>query len=256
MSDTRARRSAIAIQAQNLYSPAGVTSYDVDISLLAPDEQYEYLVAMIENIDAAYPAPYTMTPPYGEPIPTEEIASQAVIDMATDGPAASPQGYTDDELLPIISDAHDSTFPAPDWENDPQYYGLGVPPGVPNWNQPVETGHSQINLPNPAGENGWDEWSGKPKIARVARHENDFKGYNKGTSRGHMVNVWALQGKGSAVYFTQQRRDLLLSEIKKRGLHNLVVQDVPQVSHTDQVQWVDPSSYGANAPVIGEVGVL
>lgn len=253
MSDARARRSAIAIQSQNL--TANVDPL-YDVSALPPDQQYDALVGMFEAIDAAYPAPYTMTPPYGEPIPATEITSAQVLQHASDGPAPAPQGYTDGEVLPIISDAHPSTFPAPEWENDPQYYGLGVPPGVPNWNQPVETGHSQIILPNPGAENGWDEWSGKPKIARVARHENDFKGYNKGTSRGHMVNVWALQGKGSAVYFTQQRRDLLLAEIKKRGMHNVVVQSVPQVSHTDQVNWVDPSMYGANAPEIGEAGVV
>jgi hypothetical protein len=253
MSDARARRSAIAIQSQNLTSPSGVVPYNV--SDLSPADQYDTLVAMIENIDAAYPAPYTMTPPYGEPIPAEEIANGPQLEQTE--PAPAPQGYTDDELVPIISDADPSTFPAPEWENDPQYYGLGVPPGVPNWNQPVETGHSQIVLPNPAAENGWDEWSGKPKIARVARHENDFTGYNKGTSRGHMLDTVALgQQKRAKWMFTSQTRDLMLAEIQKRGLHNVVVQDVPQMSYTDQVSWVDPSTSGANVTDIGEAGVI
>lgn len=254
MSDARARQGAIAIHQQNPYVNVDST-YDID--LLPPSGQFEALVNMIEAIDAAYPPPYTQTPPWGEPTPQGELTPEAVIDAAY-MPTPQPQGFTDDELLTVISDAYTSDIPEWNWENDPQYYGLGVPPGVPNFNQPFETGHSQIVVLNPAAENGWDEWSGKPKLARVARHENDFKGYNAGTSRGHMVNVAYLQANArqSAQYFTQQHRDLLLATLQKRGLHGYVVQDVPQMSYTDQVQWVDPATSGADAPYIGEEGIL
>jgi hypothetical protein len=48
----------------------------------------------------------------------------------------------------------------------------------------------------------------------------------------------------------------MLAEIQKRGLHNVVVQDVPQMSYTDQVNWVDPSTAGATSADISEAGVL
>lgn len=252
MSDARARRSAIGVQPIDLtYN----TDALYDVSMGTPADQYAALVAMIEGQEAAFPAPYTNTPPYGEPTPVQELMPESVIDGAYK-PAADLQGYTDDELLPIISDAYPSDFPAPEWENDPQYFGLGVPPGVPAWDQPIESGHTQIIVPNPAAEVGWDEWSGKPKLARVARHENDFKGYGKGASRGHMIDVRALQGKDSAVYFTQQQRDLMLSELQKRGIHNVVVQDVPAQTYTDQVTWVDPANSNAQEYPFTEAGVL
>lgn len=260
MSATRSRQIGIGVYPPDL-TQVPVESYD--ISSLPPDQQYDALVTIMESIDAAYPAPYTNTPPYGEPTPLNEITPQAEVDAQYNAPA-EPQGITDDELLTDISDAYGQDFPAPEWANDPQYYGLGVPPGVPAWDQPYETGHSQIVLPNPASERGWDAWSGKPELARTARHENDFpapgggKGYNAGTSRGHMVNVAYLQANArrSADYFTQQHRDLLLSELKKRGVHNVVIQDVPAVTYSDQIPWVDPGNSGANAQPIGEAGVL
>lgn len=260
MSRTRSRQIGIGVYPNDL-TQTPYASYD--ISLLPPDQQYDALVAIMDGIDAAYPPPYTNTPPYGEPTPIDEITPEALID-ASYLHAADPQGVTDDELLIDISDAYGHIFPAPEWANDGQYYGLGVPPGVPAWDQPFETGHTQIILPNPAAEVGWDEWSGKPRLARVARHENDFpapgggKGYNAGTSRGHMVNVAYLQANArkSAQYFTQQHRDLLLSELKKRGVHNVVVQDVPAVTYSDQIPWVDPATSGANDPMLTEAGVL
>lgn len=260
MSATRSRQASIGIIEPDL-SVVPVDSYD--ISLLPPDQQYDALVMIMESIDSAYPAPYTNTPPYGEPTPVQELQTEQEIEGEL-YPAADLQGITDDELLTDISDAYGHIFPAPEWANDPQYYGLGVPPGTPAWDQPYETGHSQIILPNPAAERGWDAWSGKPELSRTARHENDFpapgggKGYNAGTSRGHMVNTAWLQAnsKQAPDYFTQQRRDLLLSELMRRGIHNRIVQDVPAVTYSDQIPWIDPATSGANEPTISEAGVL
>lgn len=226
----------------------------IDVSIESPDVQYAALSAMLEAEDLKDPAPYTNTPPWGEPIAYEEYVSEGVQEEAY-LPAPDMEAVADTPLLPLIEDAHPPDYPANTYWNDPQYHGLAVPPGVPNYGQPIESGHTQITLPNPSAELGWDAWSGKFVIARVPRQENSFDGYSAGTSRGHNIRVRELMNKGSAVYFTQQQRDLLLSELMKRGLHNVVVADIPSESYTEQVMQVDPSVY-AEQPEIGEAGVL
>lgn len=224
----------------------------VDVSLESPDVQYAALVGMLEADDAKDPAPHTATPPWGEPISYDEYISPAVQEEAY---MIEPDFETPVDLEEVIADAHSQDYPANTYWNDQQYHGLAVPPGVPNWGQPIESGHTQIILPNSSSELGWDAWSGKFTIARVARQENSFNGYSAGTSRGHNIRVSELMNKASAVYFTQQQRDLLLSELNKRGIHNIVVADVPSETYTEQVIQVDPSVYASQAE-IGEAGVL
>lgn len=228
-------------------------NYLPDISIESPDTQFGALVSLIEADDASHPAPLTRTPPRGEAISQGEYLSENILESAYLPPADfSP--YEEAEVVHAIADAPGSNFPAPTWENDDQYHGLGVPPGVPNWGQPIESGHTQVTVPNPSDELGWDAWSGRPAVARVARMQNNFPGYNAGTSRGHMLPIEKLQYRGPADYFTQQGRDLLLSEVLKRGVHNIVVADVPSESYTEQVAWIDPTT--VTETPIGEEGLL
>lgn len=232
------------------YLPADHPSNFVDVSLESPDQQYATLVAMIEADDAANPSPYTGTPPWGEPIDPQEYISD--VQLAPTPPAdLEPTANTD--LLSTISDAYPSDIPEWTWFNDQQYHGLGVPPGVPNYGQPFETGHTQ-NVKNDPARNNYREfeWSGHP-VARVARHENDFPGYNAGTSRGH--GIVPIKLYMPFVTRTQQRRDQLLRELKRRGMHNLVVSDIYAPTYTEQVQVVDPSVLAPQAE-IGPEGVL
>jgi hypothetical protein len=229
---------------------------NVDVSLMPPDQQYAALVAMIEENDAANPSPNTGTPPFGEPTPPEDYTSEA--DQANEYLVAADidQPLDDDDILSVISDAYPADIPEWDWYNDQQYYELGVPPGVPNYGQPFESGHTQITLPNPSDGYREFEWSGHP-VARVARHENNFPGYNAGQSRGHMLDVRALGAiKYAAQYNTQQTRDLLLSEIQQRGLHNVVIADVPSPTYNEQVAVVDPTVLANEPYELGEEGVL
>lgn len=235
------------------YTPAGHPSDFVDLSLETPDQQFQALTAMLEADDAANPAPMTYTPPYGEPIPENEYVSDAVLESAY-MPAPDVEAAAAADLPALFEDAYGVSIPEWDWENDDQYFGLGVPPGVPNYGQPIESGHSQIIRPNPSAELGWDAWSGRAILARVARHENDFKRYNAGTSRGHALPPEKWLGRGPGVMFTQQQRDLMLAEIQRRGKHNVVVQYVSPPSYTDQVLAVDPTAYAS--PEIGPEGVL
>lgn len=212
----------------------------LDVSLGTPDEQFQALSNMLQADDAARPAPFTGTPPWGEPTHISEYVSDSVLQGEYIIPP-DVDAQANVELLSVISDAYPANIPEWDWENDDQYYGLGVPPGVPNLGQPLETGHSQIIRNNPAAEHGWDAWSGRAPMARVARMENHFSGYSAGTSRGHMLPVEQMQNRRSAVYRTQQARDLLLATIQKRGIHNVVVVPPVTQSYTDQVLAVDPS---------------
>lgn len=235
--------------------PAGspVTAYTpFDLSELTPDEQFAALSTILELDDAANPAPNTGTPPFGESIPEAEYISDYQLQESY-LPMADVEAGASDELLSIISDAAPMDGPEWTWENDPQYYGLGVPPGVPNYGQPIETGHSQIILPNPGSEVGWDAWSGKPMLARVARHENLFLGYSAGTNRGHGVRTHKVSAEYA--YRTQQARDLLLSEIQRRGIHNVVIDPNRPDPYTDQVAQYD-TRYIVDEPEIGPEGVL
>lgn len=230
-----------------------VNPYHVDISLATPQEQFATLVAIIEAADQKSPAPYTGTPPGNEWIPEDEYVPAAVLDSNfIPPPDLEPQAETD--LIDVISGSPSPEFPHPYWENDDQYHGLGVPPGVPNYGQPIETGHSQITLPNPGAEYGTFAWAGKPVIARVARHENAFPSYNAGQNRGHGVSP----EKFTVPYVTrtQQGRDMLLAAIKRRGAHNIVMQDMPAQSYNQQVLQIDQGAMAAMQPEIGAEGVL
>ena len=230
-----------------------------DVSLEAPESQFGYLVAMLEAEDANNPSPYSRTPPFGEPgDPAFDIDQSYVDDYYL--PVADLEAAADADLLSIVSDADPPIYGPPDWYNDDQYHGLGVPPGVLNLGQPIEYGASQMRGnggspgPNPAAEHGWDAWSGRTPLARVARHENNFPDYGKGVRRRmgdapveKFVMPYYLQ--------TQQYRDLLLAELKRRGVHEAVVMDVPSVPFTEQVQMIDPTAQYVE-PLIGPEGVL
>ena len=239
--------------------PAGGTQQTgmyYDVSLESPAQQTQVLVSMLEADDAMNPSPDTQTPPWGEPVDPSEFTSDTVLEESY-MPTPDMQAAADYDPFDTLSEAPSSDIPEWTWENDPQYHGLGVPPGVPNYNQPVESGHTQITVPNPSAENGWDEWSGRPKIARVARQENMFRGYNAGTSRGHMIDVANLQNRNSATYENNllwQRRNGLMIELQRRGLHNAVVSDVPAPTFTEEVVPIDPTSYMQGE--IGPEGVL
>lgn len=237
------------------YTPAGHPSDFIDLSLETPDQQFNALSAMLEAEDAASPAPDTTTPPFGEPTDPDEYIPEVVLEQNY-MPAPDVDAVAVSDVPSLLQDAYGADIPEWDWENDDQYFGLGVPPGVPNYGQPIESGHSQIVRPNPSAELGWDQWSGKFVIARVPRHENNFTRYNAGTSRGHSLppEKWLGRGPSTMPLFTQQQRDLMLSEIQRRGKHNVVVQYVSPPAYTDQVLVVDPTVYAS--PEIGPEGVL
>jgi hypothetical protein len=252
------QRATVATQAPvdpSAYYGNNPSTYDppgyVDVSLETPDQQFEILVGMVEANDAAAPAPRTTTPPWGEPIATDEYLSQAVQDSAyLLPPDLEPQAETD--LASVIADAYPDSIPEWSWYNDDQYHGLGVPPGVENV-QPLETGHTQITLPDPTIDHGWDAWSGKIVAARVARHENAFPGYMAGQQRGHEVTPIKIYQPYHVR--TQQARDLLLAELMKRGVHNVMLADVPSIPYTEQVAVVDPTLLQYQIE-IGPEGVL
>lgn len=225
-----------------------------DPSLATPEQQQQYLADMLEAADTANPAPFTGTPPFGETIDQDEYVDQSVLDenyeIAPDLEAAANA-----DLLHLTSESRaQEPQPERDWYNDPQYYGLGVPPGIENLDQPIESGHTQITPPNSSSEHGWDAWSGRVPLARVARHENYFPGYSKGVKRGNgtrKVEKWAMP----LALQTQMYRDMLLTELKRRGVHSVVVQDTPSVPYTSQVLQVDPSALAPQGD-IGPEGVL
>lgn len=226
--------------------------YWVDVSLENPDQQFEYLVGMIENYDQISPSPFTGTPPWGEPVDPSDFISDAVLEENY-LPAPDVEAAAAADLDALQNDAAVIDIPERTWWNDDQYMGLGVPPGVQNTGQAIETGHTQIIRNDPAAEHGWDAWSGRPQLARVARHENSFPQYSAGTSRGHEVAVEKFVVPYA--FRTQQYRDLLLSELNRRGIHNVVIADVPSVPYTEEVAVVDPTVL-APQPDIGPEGVL
>lgn len=238
-----------------VYPTAGTnqpTAPYVDVSLLNSDGQYNALVALLEEDDADQPTQFTGTPPWTEGIDPDEVIPEYVIDQAYHPPADVEAQATQD-LQQRVRDAYEPFVSRPWNEPDDQYGGLGVPPGPPNLNQPIELGPTQIVRNVPGASHGDMAWSGAPALARVARMFNGFPSYNAGTSRGHGI----APGRTTRplVYFTQQYRDLLLAELKKRGVHNVVIDDVPSVPYTYQVQSVDPTTL-AYEPVIGAEGVL
>jgi hypothetical protein len=223
-----------------------------DVSQLTPNEQFQVLANMIEADDALNPSPNTNTPPWDEITPADEYTPESE-QVANYMLAPDVDANANVDLLSLVSDAYPADIPEWTWDNDPQYYGLGVPPGVDNAG-PIESGHTQITVPNPSAELGWDAWSGKHTMARVARHENGFSGYGKDTNPGHMLKIVRDQNPGYASFRAGQSRNLMMAELQQRGLHNIVVADVPGQTYNEQVAVVNPALY-AEAP-IGPEGVL
>ena len=224
----------------------------VDVSMLSPDDQFNALATYLEQGDAANPAPFTGTPPWSEGIHPDELIPDTILaEEYTPNPDVEAQANQD--LQRRVRDAYEPDISVPYREPDDQYGGLGVPPGPPNLDQPIESGHTQINRQDPSAGHGEFAWSGKPALARVARMFNGFPSYNAGQSRGH--GVVPIKQDVPYVWLTQQYRDLLLAELKRRGVHNVVVSDIPSVPYTQQVLATDPTILAAEAP-IGPEGVL
>lgn len=224
----------------------------VDVSLLSPDQQFAALTAYLESADAMNPAPFTGTPPWTEGIHPDELINPSIIQEEYVIPP-DVESMAAQDLQQRIRDAYEPETYVPYMEPDDQYGGLGVPPGPPNLDQPIEYGDTQIIRNNPAACHGDKAWSGAPALARVARMFNGFPSYNAGQSRGH--GVVPVKMEVPYVWLTQQYRDLLLAELKQRGVHNVVVSDIPSVPYTQQVLQVDPSVMTAEAP-IGPEGVV
>jgi hypothetical protein len=229
-----------------------VTPY-VDVSLLNPDGQFNALVALLEQEDADQPAPFTGTPPWGEQLlDTSDILDQSILDEHY-LPRADVEAQATQDLQQRVRDAYEPFVSVPVHELDDQYGGLGVPPGPPNLDQPVESGHSQIVRNDPSACHGDTAWSGRPAVARVARMFNGFPGYMRGQQRGHGVSP--VRTTTPLVNWTQQRRDMLILELRQRAQHGQVIQYIPSVPWTDQVDAVDPTAFAPESP-IGPEGVL
>lgn len=224
-----------------------------DVSLESPDQQFAALVGMIEAADAQAPAPFTGTPPWGEPTDEDLIEPAIFTEQASYGPPADVEAAATTDVLALTRDAFPLDFPAPHWWNDDQLDGLGVAPGPLNDAQPIESGHTQIVLLNPAAEQGWDAWSGRTPLARVARQFNNFPGYSADVNRRH--GYPAEKYDEPLAPQTQQYRDLLLAELKVRGIHNVLIADVPSVPFTEQVMVENPLDLMPE-PAIGPEGVL
>ena len=256
-----------------------------------PAAQYSMLSSVLAAGDAANPAPFTGTPPWDEYTEPDEITPDVVLQEAY-GPFPSmdpwagsvpnivgsgvpvPQRPGEPANLPYIdyTDTHGQqnnalasplerlrenypmAYPSTDDVNSPQYFGLGVPPGTQAIDQPFETGHTQNVRPDSSKNAGLFAWSGKPALARVARHENDdYGGYGADVDR-HFGERSVMKLEMPLVYQTQQYRDLLLSELKRRGVHNVVVADVPSVPYTAVAMVTDPWAL-VQEPDLGEEGV-
>lgn len=226
----------------------------MDVSLESPDQQFQMLTQLIEDADQAHPTAFTGTPPWGESTPVDDL-TPPVVEMNAYMVAPDLE-QTDDALgdpLVRVRDPFPLDYPGTDWVNDPQQDGLGVPPGMPQYWQPVESGHTQIIRNNPAAENGWDQWSGRSAVARTPHMQSDNPFYALGVNRRH--GVAALKLVMPYVLLTQQYRDMLLAELKRRGIHGVVISDVPSVPFTENVIPVDPLDLVPEAP-IGREGVL
>lgn len=256
-----------------------------------PNGQYQALVALLEADDAANPAPFTGTPPWNESSPPEEQVPETVLQEAwkpyadldpwagelpnVSGPGIPvPQQPGEPANLPFMAynathgqendthaspisrlrDPYERGYPSTDVANSPQYFGLGVPPGMQAIDQPFETGHTQNIRPDSSMNAGFFAWSGKPALARTARHENDdYGGYGADVDR-HFGERKPIKLEMPLVYQTQQYRDLLLSELKRRGVHEVVIADVPSVPFTEEVVVRDPSVL-VQEPDLGDEGV-
>ena len=238
---------------QKLPGTNGPVAPYVDVSLLNSDGQFNALVALLEQDDADQPAPFTGTPPWGEQLlDTSDIVDQSILDEKY-LPLADVEAQATQDLQQRVRDAYEPYVFVPVHELDDQYGGLGVPPGPPNLDQPVESGHSQIVRNDPSACHGDTAWSGRPAIARVARMFNAFPSYMRGQQRGHGVSP--VRTTTPYVDWTQQRRDMLILELRNRAQHGRVIQYIPSVPWTDQVDAVDPTVLAPEAP-IGPEGVL
>src|ERR1039458_8370573 len=106
----------------------------VDVSLETPAAQAQALANILAENDYANPVPYTATPPYGEPTPLNEYIDPG--DMQSQyliAPDVEAQALYD--MANSMSHAYGPAIPETEYYNDPQYHGLGVPPGVPNYGQ-------------------------------------------------------------------------------------------------------------------------
>lgn len=230
-------------------------AFHTDLGAASPNAQFQALTDLLEASDIAHPAPFTGTPPWGEPTPDWDILPPAV-ELAEYMPAADLE-QTDDPLgdpLSRVRDPFPLEYPGTDWYNDDQMMGLAVPPGAPNLAQPVESGHTQNVRHDPSAEAGWDAWSGRYPIARVPRYLSTNPFYSRDVNRRHGVAVEKMEMPYALL--TQQYRDLLLSELKRRGVHNVVIAEVPSVPFTEQVTMVDPADYYFTEAPIGREGVL
>lgn len=250
---TVANQRLVSFDSQNATSPDTPENF-ADISLATPDQQFAALVAMVEANDQANPTPFTGTPPWGEPSPEPEWITEG--DLSNDFllPADIEEQFDREEMRSIIEDAKSSDIPEWDWENDDQYFGLGVPPGAPAVDQPFETGHTQNIRPDSSMNRGVFAWSGKPSLARTARHENAFRSYSAGVNRGHMIR---LDKYGRFAYQrSSQARNLMLSELNRRGIHNVTIVDVPAVPYNEQIMPVDPTMMIPEPHIDEATGVL
>lgn len=220
-----------------------------------PSQQFQLLSNMLQANDAANPAPKSSPSMdiWPESIPEDEFIHADILDQEYIIPPDTEAGARMGDLTSLISDAPAAVYAGTEWDNDPQYYGLGVPPGYHDWTQPIESGHSQNVLLNPAAFAGWDAWSGRPMLARMPFHGNDYKGYSADVNR-RLGSLPVQKNYIPFPYRTQQARDLLLSELNRRGLHNVVVADVPSETYTEQVAVIDPTLYTSED--IGPEGVL
>lgn len=224
----------------------------VDVSLESPGQQFAILEQILADADEQAPAPFTGTPPWDEyQMPDDYLSDGTLEENYIIAPDLEANAEVDVQSL--VRDAYPDDIPEREWWNDDQYHGLAVPPGMENLDQPIESGHTQITPPDPSAEQGWDAWSGRPQLARVARQFNSFPLYNAGQNRGHGVVPEKMEMP--YVLQTQQYRDLLLAELKRRGVHNVVVADVPSVPFTEQVLVTDPMDLAPEAP-IGPEGVM
>lgn len=227
----------------------------VDVSLATPDQQFEALAGILANNDLSHPAPVTSTPPWGEESapPSDWITERQLAESYLPVPDLETDAQVD--VLDTLANPWPIEFFEFDHNADPQYHGLGVPPGVQNLDQPVESGHTQITPNNPSAEAGWDAWSGRNAVARVSRHENDFPRYGADVDRHYGARA-PIKLEMPYALLTQQYRDMLLAELKRRGVHNVVIADVPSVPFTEQIAVTDPTILNDWSADIGPEGLL
>lgn len=182
--------------------------------------------------------PNTRTPPYGEPV------------LNVDGyESPYPVGQ------PIDTDAEDEALhqqingPSGGWASHGYDIGEWVNPsnpGIPNLGpvnqQPVQSGHSQIVIPNPAAEQGWGL---DPAIVNSryphSENTNPFYGYARYRRNGSLeFNSTGIPLNGGALNIELQR-----SMTQRRSTVHQRLADVPA-----------SVPYSSTVPVGGSAGPL